>query len=392
MMQPPAAGLWSSPRFFLGCSTAFAGCILLLLVGCGQKEQAPPAMPPVAVAVQPVIQREVPVFQEWIATTDGVVNATIRAQVQGYLVSRNYTEGDFVKKGDVLFQIDPRPFEATLAEAQAMLARRKSQLTAAEAQLRRMRPLRAADAVSQKDLDDAVSAAESARADVLAAEAEVRKAELNLGFATIQAPIDGIAGLAAAQVGDLVGPAATSELTTVSQVNPIRVLFPISEREYLMAVKNGSANGDEPRAMDLELILADDSVWPHPGKFSVADRQIDPSTGTLTVAALFPNSERTLRPGQYAKVRARLRTIPDALLVPQRAVTEMQGTFRIAVVGSDNAVDVRNVTMGNRIDDLWVVSEGVSPGERVVVEGVQKVRSGMTVTPRELASATATGG
>lgn len=383
MMQSPAAGPRSSFRFVFGCSVAFFGLFLLLLLGCGQKEQAPPAMPPVAVGVQPVIQREVPVFQEWIATTDGVVNATIRAQVQGYLVSRNYTEGDLVKKGDVLFQIDPRPFEATLAEAQAMLARRKSQLTAAEAQLRRMRPLRAADAVSQKDLDDAVSAAESARADVSAAEAEVRKAELNLSFATIQAPIDGIAGLAAAQVGDLVGPTATSELTTVSQVNPIRVLFPISEREYLMAVKNGSENGDEPRAMDLELILADDSVWSHPGKFSVADRQIDPSTGTLTVAALFPNSERTLRPGQYAKVRARLRTIPDALLVPQRAVTEMQGTFRIAVVGSDNVVDVRNVTMGNRIDDLWVVEEGISAGERVVVEGVQKVRSGMTVTPRE---------
>jgi membrane fusion protein (multidrug efflux system) len=382
MLLSLPAGRPSPSRFFLRFFIGFAGILPPLLTGCGQEETPPPAMPPVAVGVQSVIQREVPVFREWIATTDGVVNATIRAQVQGYLVERNYTEGDFVNKDDVLFRIDARPCEATLAEAKAMLARRKSQLTAAEAQLRRMRPLRAADAVSQKDLDDAVSAAESARADLAAAEAEVRKTKLNLSFATITSPIDGIAGLATAQVGDLVGPTATSELTTVSQVNPIRVLFPVSEREYLMAAQKGRVNGQEPPPMDLELILADDSVWPHPGEFSVADRQIDPTTGTLTVAALFPNPERTLRPGQYAKVRAQLRTIPDALLVPQRAVTEMQGTFRIAVVGPDNAVDVRNVKMGDRIDDLWVVSEGVSPGERVVVEGVQKVRSGMTVTPQ----------
>lgn len=385
MQQSLPAGPPPRSRFFLRIFFGFAGFLPLLLIGCGQEEAPPPAMPPAAVGVQPVIQREVPVFQEWIATTDGVVNATIRAQVQGYLVERNYTEGDFVKKDDVLFRIDARPFEATLAEAKAMLARRKSQLTAADAQLRRMRPLRKAEAVSQKDLDDAVSAAESARADVAAAEAEVRKAELNLSFATIKSPIDGIAGLAAAQVGDLVGPTATSELTTVSQVDPIRVLFPVSEREYLMAAKGEMTDGGDDEEIPLQLILADDSVWPHPGQFSVADRQIDPTTGTLTVAALFPNPERTLRPGQYAKIRAQLRTIPDALLVPQRAVTEMQGTFRIAVVGPDNAVDVRNVKMGDRIDDLWVVEEGISAGERVVVEGVQKVRSGMTVTPREIA-------
>ncbi|MFP4306840.1 MAG: efflux RND transporter periplasmic adaptor subunit [Desulfococcaceae bacterium] len=383
MVLPSSAGLPQFCRNFFRYPAVFAGFLPLLLAGCGQEETPPPAMPPVAVGVQTVIQREVPVFREWIATTDGVVNATIRAQVQGYLLERNYTEGDMVKKGDVLFRIDARPFEATMAEAKAMLARRKSQLTAAEAQLRRMRPLRKAEAVSQKDLDDAVSAAESARADLAAAEAEVRKAELSFSFATITSPIDGIAGLAAAQVGDLVGPAATSELTTVSQVNPIRVLFPISEREYLMAMQKRRVNGEEPPPMDLELILADGFVWPHPGKFSVADRQIDPTTGTLTVAALFANPERTLRPGQYAKVRAQLRTIPDALLVPQRAVTEMQGNYRIAVVGSDNAVEVRTVKMGDRIEDLWVVAEGIAPGERVVVEGVQKVRSGMTVTPRE---------
>ncbi len=351
--------------------------------GCTEdkKEVAPPPLPEVLVAE--VVQKDVPVYREWVATTDGIVNASILAKVQGYLIKQNYKEGDFVKKGTLLFEIDPRPFEATLAEARAALAKQEAALQTAQANLKRILPLAAANAVSQRDKDNAVGMADSAEAQVLAAKAQVRQAEINLGFTKIFSPIDGIAGIANAQIGDLVGPPQAMVLTTVSTVDPIKVYVPISEQEYLKLF-NISKPEQKPdsQEMTFNLILADGSTWPYQGTFSFADRQVDPTTGTIRVAILFPNPRNILRPGQYAKVRVLMGTEKDALLVPQRAVGELQGQYQVAVVESDNTVKIRNVKTGERFGELWVISEGLKPGEKVVAEGTQKVGEGVKVTPK----------
>jgi membrane fusion protein (multidrug efflux system) len=378
----------------------------LLWSGC-KKAQTKDASPPTTVEVVDVLQKDIPVYSEWIASTDGFVNATIRAQVQGYLIKQSYKEGDFVRKGQILFEIDPRTFQASLDHARATRNQSRASLNqakaevirmeatyfAAKANLDRVRPLAEMDAVSKKELDDALGAEMSAQAAVRAAQAAVfaaeaavgaaqaalEKVELDLGFTKIVSPIAGIAGIAKAQIGNLVGPGSTEELTTVSTVDPIKVYVPMGEQEYMKDVHNGRGR-NEP--LPLELILADSSVHPHKGFFAFADRHVDVGTGTIKVAALFPNPGNRLRPGQFARIRALTLIKRGALLVPQQAVTELQGSYQVAVVGADNKVDIHSVKVGERVDKLWVIDQGLKPGERVVVAGVQKVGQGMKVNPR----------
>ena len=370
--------------------SAFAGsCLALLLAaGCGKEQKAAP--PPPAVVVSEVIRKDVPVITEWVGTADGLVNATIQAQVTGYLVKQNYLEGDLVRKGQVLFEIDPRTFQAAVDAAKGSLAQAEARWETAKANLQRVRPLAAKNAVSQKDLDDNIGAELSTRAAVESAKAQLDTAQLNLGFTRITSPVDGIAGIAKAQIGNLVGPGQIQELTAVSTVDPIKVYFSVSEQEY-MNFRKGAGKGkmspqDEARAIPLELILAGGTVYPHKGRIALADRQVDVRTGTMRIGALFPNPGNLLRPGQFAIVRATMETKKGALLVPQRAVTEVQGKFLVAVVGSDNAVELRPVTPAERVGTLWVIDKGVNPGERVVVEGVQKVKTGARVNATQAAA------
>lgn len=365
------------PKLFTLLLTLFISILALALPsGCTKEQKAAGPAPP-EVEVIAVVQKDVPIQSEWIGTIDGMVNAVIKAQVSGYLIKQNYKEGTLVKKDDVLFEIDPRPFQAAFDQAQAELAQQQARLNTAKANLARIRPLAAKNAVSQKDLDDAVGAEQSLQAGVLAAKAAVEKATLDLEFTKIKSPIDGIAGLAAAQIGNLVGP-QTADLTTVSTVDPVKVYVSVSEQEYMRFVQ--AAPRSEPLALDL--ILADGSLFPQKGKVAFADRQVDVKTGSIRVATEFPNPGNLLRPGQYAKVRASVKTRTGALLVPQRAVADMQGSYQLAVVGKDNTVSLRAVKVSERIGSQWIISEGLQPGDRVIVEGIQKVKDGMTVAPK----------
>jgi membrane fusion protein (multidrug efflux system) len=334
------------------------------------------------VEVTTVIQRDVPVYHEWIGTLDGMVNATIRAQVQGYLIKQNYREGDLVKRGQILFEIDPRTFQAVLEQAKGQLEAQQARWTQAKANLARVKPLAEQNAVSKKDLDDSIGTEQSARAAVISAQAAVDKAQLDLAFTQITSPVDGLAGLAKAQIGNLVGPGGMEELTTVSTVNPIKAYIQVSEQEYIQAAQRSSSSREEKES---QLILADGSGYPHRGSFGFADRQIDVKTGTMKVAVVFPNPGNFLRPGQYGKIRVATSVRKDALLVPQRSVSEVQGKYMVAVVGADSKVDIRPVTPAERVGNLWIILEGLKPGERVIVEGIQKVRPGMPVTPKALA-------
>ncbi len=365
--------------------------IVLVLIGTvfsGCKKEAKVAAGPPDVEVAEVAKQDVQVAKEWVGSMDGSVNAVIRAQVQGYLIKQLYTEGQLVRKGQAMFQIDPRTFQAAVDQAKADAAQKKARWDQTLANLKRIRPLAEQNAVSQKDLDDAIGNEASAHSAYDAAKAALDKAQLDLGFTYITAPITGIAGMAKAQIGNLVGPGQTEELTTVSDVNPIKVWVPISEQEFLRAESTRPAAGQPKRKIDL--LLADGSVFPQKGEFSFADRQVDPSTGTLKVAILFPNPGNVLRPGQYARVRAVMESIPGAMVVPQRAVSDMQGNFLAAVVGSDNKVSIRTVKLGPKTGPLVVVSEGLQPGDRVVVEGLQKVKDGMTVNPKVVAMSSLT--
>ena len=327
-------------------------------------------------------------MHEWVGTADGLVNATIRAQVTGYLISQNYKEGDFVRKGQVLFEIDPRPFQATLEQAKGELARQEAQYANAKANLDRIKPLAAQNAVSKKDLDDATGAERSTQAAVVAAKAAVENARLNLGFTKIISPINGMAGIAKAQIGDLVGPNQGGELTTVSTINPIKVYYAVTEQAYIDFMKrfpSDAAGLEQGKKLEITLFLADGSLYPHKGTFYAIDRQVDVRTGTLRAAALFPNPGSLLRPGQFVRVHIVAGTNKGALLVPQRAVTELQGGFQVAVVDTDNIVQVRPVKVGERVGALWVINEGLTQGERVVVEGIQKVKQGMAVSPKPFA-------
>ena len=350
--------------------------VLLLLPGCRKAQTTESPSPPLVEVVK-VIQRDVPVYSDWTASTDGFVNATIRAQVQGYLISRDYGEGDAVKKGQILFKIDPRPFQAALEQAQGQLSEARARWETAKANLERIKPLVQENAVSKKDLDDAVGAEQATHAAMAAGQAAVDKTALDLGFTRIVSPIDGIAGIARAQLGNLVGPGSIEELTTVSTVNPIKVYIPMSEQQYLWYMQNGPS---QSRHIPLDLVLADGNVHPHKGTFAFADREVDVRTGTIKVAALFPNPGNVLRPGQFVRVRAQTTLKKAALLVPQRSVTELQGSYQVAVVGPDSKVDIRAVKAAERIDNLWVIDQGLKAGEQVIAEGLQKVRQGSAVT------------
>jgi RND family efflux transporter MFP subunit len=358
------------------------------------------------VEVVQVQQQDVPIVHEWIGTFDGLVNADVRAQVTGYLLKQGYREGAFVKKGQLLFQIDPRPFQAVLDQAEGQLAQAKAQLANAEAvqgrtelDVKRYTPLAREQAAPQQDLDNAVqnnlaaiASVETAKAQIMTSQAAVETARINLEFTRLVAPIDGIAGQAQLQVGALAGP-GSGAVTSVSTVDPIKVYFTVGEPQYLAFRKRfpteASTRADE-KTLRIELVLADGSMYPHLGSFDFADRQVDVSTGAIRIAALFPNTNNILRPGGYAKVRVVIDTQHDALLVPQRAVSELQGSYQVAVVDSENKIEVRPVTVGVQTDNRWVISDGLKPGDMVVVEGTQKVRPGMHVNPKPF-TANATG-
>jgi len=349
---------------------------LVMMLACDKKKPEAPS-PPIVEVVE-VMQKDVPIFQEWVGALDGYVNAVIRPQVTGYLIKQNYREGELVKKGQILFEIDPPTFQASLDQAKAQLSQQKARHETTKANLARIRPLAEKNAVSQKDLDDAVGAELSTRSSVEAAQAAVENAQLNLGFTKITSPVDGIAGIAKAQLGDLVGPNMQTELTAVSTVNPIKVYINVSEQEYLKA-REGNRNVED---IPLQLILADGSVYPHKGKFALSDRQVDPTTGTIKIGTVFPNPNNILRPGGYGLLRAQMAVKKGAILVPQRAVADVQGKYLVAVVGADNKVDLRPVKVGGQAGADSIISEGLKAGETIVVEGIQKVKSGVTVSPK----------
>jgi membrane fusion protein (multidrug efflux system) len=375
-MTSTPSTLSSAGRRFTWAALGLVGIALLTTTACDKGKAPPPATP--VVQVVEAMQRDVPIYMEWVATMDGNVNAVIRPQVTGYLIKQNYREGDLIKKGQLLFEIDPRTFEAAVDEAKGVRAQKVARFDTTSANLARIKPLAEKNAVSQKDLDDATGAFQSAKAELEAADANLKTAKLNLGFTKIASPITGIAGIAKAQIGDLLSPSG-AELTTVSSVDPIKVYFNISEREYLKVATAASAAGKKPEDVPLDLILVDGSTYPHQGKVTVLNRQVDVTTGTFKVASLFPNPDNLLRPGQFGRIRATMKVVKGALLVPQRAVTEIQGKFMLAVVGADNKVDIRPVVVGDRIGSDWLIAEGLKPGERVIAEGTQKVRPGMTV-------------
>ena len=405
---------------------AGVGAVAALLIGAGalslagraRTNPAGTAPPPADVEIATVEQRDVPIEREWIGTLDGLVNAAIKAQVSGYLLAQRYTEGSLVRKGQVLFEIDPRPFQAAadqaagqLAQANAQLAQARAGLVQAQAQLAsavanqrkaqldedRYVPLAEQQAITRQDLDNArqtnqsmkaqVAAAtaqvetakaqiEAARAGVTAAAAALETAKVNLGFTKLTAPIDGIAGAATTQVGNLVGPAGNA-VTTVSTLDPIKANFTVSEQEYL-----GLTRADALDRLQLELVLADGVVYPRKGRFSFADRQVDPATGAIQLTGLFPNPGNTLRPGQYAKVRAAVGVRAGALLAPQRAVTETQGTYVVAVVDPNNTIRFAPVKVGERVGSDWIIADGLQPGERVVTDGLFHIAPGVRVNPK----------
>jgi len=338
---------------------------------------APPAVAFVAVTPEPVA-----VTGEWIATLDGNVNAQIRPQVSGYLMRRTYQEGAFVRKGQVLFEIDRRPFETALNQAKSRLAENQAQLAKAERDLARDKPLAEQRAIAQSQLDNDVSARDAAQAALATAQAAVEAAALNLDFTRVTSLIDGVAAIATAQIGDLVGPATL--LTTVSQVNPIKAYFPISEQEYLSIAGQVSTPQAAAKLWQssggLTLVLADGSVYPQRGTVLAVDRDVDPKMGTIRVSATFPNPGNVLRPGQYGRVRADTAVRKDALLVPQRAVSELQNGFQVRVIAPDNTVNVRTVTLGKRIGNRWIVDKGLRAGDRVVVDS-PSLKEGTLVSP-----------
>ena len=362
--------------------------LVALPAGCGKKE-APPPPPTPSVEVAAVVQKDVPVFQDWIGSLDGFVNAEIRPQIEGYLQKHVYKEGFLVHAGDVMFEIDPRQFQATYDQAKGSLSQYQATLANAKTTVARYRPLAAQKAISQQELDDAETRERTAQANVESAQATLEKAKLDLGWTKVLSPINGIAGVAKSQVGDLVNRQIV--MTTVSQVDPIKVYFNPSEQEYLGWVAKHGPIEKNLRAQNLEqgnlqLILSNGSVFPHRGKPFLVGREVDVKTGTIQLAGAFTNPGNVLRPGQYAKVRVAMDVKKGAILVPQRAVAELQGSYQVAVVGADNKVTMKVVKTGPLEGNLWVIEEGLKPGDRVVVEGLQRVRSGMTVAPKEAGS------
>ena len=389
----------STPTKSVLC-TLVIGCSALFLSACGNKSEQHAAPPPPDVGFSIVQQKAVPIYGNWVASLEGYVTANIQPQVSGYLIRQNYREGSYVRKGDVLFEIDPRPFQAALEQAQGQLAQARGQLGQAQAQLglaqlnvKRDTPLAQAHAIAQSQLDTDIQSQrqnealiQAGQATIQAAQASVAVAELNLGFTKVRSLVDGIAGIAATQIGNLVS--QSSVLTTVSQVNPIKVYFSISEQEYMSLadkIKTGAPGVDLLRVKNpvpLRLTLANGIVYSHPGRILFADRSVDTQTGTIRIVGAFPNPGNVLRPGQFGRITALTSLQQNALLVPQRAVSELQGRYQIAVVGPDNKIRVETVQVGQKIDDLWVIQSGLKAGDRVVSEGSSKVRDGERVTPQ----------
>lgn len=376
--RPPAPSF--APSAMVGITVA-----ALLLAACGGGEEAPTAPPVTEVAVVEVIQRDVPIESELTGTMRGLEDIEIRARVEGFLRSVDYREGSEVKKGQLLFTVDDQPYRAKLAEAKGELARAQSSLSKATLDVKRFRPLAEKRAVSQAELDNAIAMQRSARAQVDAAKANVEKATLDVGYTRISSPIDGLAGQAQRKVGDLVGKGEPTLLTTVSSIDPIRVSVNLPENLYLRYAGRLPAPGEaappKPSADNPggELILGDGTVYPERGQVVLVDRAVDPQTGTLRADLAFRNPKKLLRPGLYAKVRYREELRPGALLVPQRAVNELQGQYSVVVVNADGKAETRTVKVGPRVGSLWILEQGVKPGEKVIVEGALKVRDGMPV-------------
>jgi len=414
----------SEGRILIWSAGLLASAMIPVLSGCSGTSAAAsgPQMAPPEVEVVRVEPRNVPIYREWIGTLDGMVNAAIKAEVTGYLLTQNYAEGSFVRKGQPLFEIDPRPFQAALAQAQGQLSQANGQLAQAKAQLvqsqaqlvqaqanqRRTQlyedryvPLAKQEAITRQDLDNATQNNLSANAGVDAAQAQIETAKaqiqaagaaveaanaaveaarVNLGFTHLTSPIDGIAGKAQVQIGNLVS-LSTGPITTVSTLDPIKAEFTVSEQEYLKFARTANDFG----RLQLELILTDGTSYPHKGRFLFADREVDQSTGAILLTGQFPNPGNILRPGQYARVRAMVGTQKDALLVPQRAVTELQGNYQVAVVGDDNKVAIKNVKVGDRVGPRWVIADGLKAGQRVIADGAMKVGPGVQVNQKPFA-------
>ena len=357
----------------------------LLASNCSRKAAPPgPVVPEVWVTtVQP---RDVPRVLERVATLDGFINANINAQVQGYIISRDYQEGSLVKKGDLLFKIDPRPFEAALAQANGTLMKDRATAAKTAADEKRAQDLFNKKVISDQERDTAIAAAQSGQANVEADEAAVKTAELNVGYTKITAPINGLAGFANNQVGDLVGPSASTPLTTVSQVDPIKAIVTVGEgafTDFFARYPDTEKRQALLKSIPFDLILGSGNVYPRKGTFYALDRNLDTKTGSIRYYVTFPNPDATLRPGQFGKVRFVPDTVKNALVVPQEAVSELQGNFQVAVVEQNNTVSIRPVKMGERIGGMWQVTEGLKPGDRVVVQGVQKAKEGAAVTVKE---------
>jgi RND family efflux transporter MFP subunit len=418
----------------LGWAPALLALSVPLSNGCGEKKVQSSAPPPPEVEVVEVVPQNVPITKEWVATLKGLVDSDIRAQVAGYLVKQTYVNGATVAKGDVLFEIDPRPFEAAakqatanleqargsleqakagLLEAQANQQRAEAGLGKTEIDVTRYTPLVKVKAISQQELDSAVQANLAAKAQVeaekagvatasaiidarkafvVAAQAALEQAQLNLEFTHVTSPVSGIAGIANAQVGDLVGPQTPTPLTKVSTADPILAQFAAAEQEYLIAVRSSGASSSNARAalgrLSFDLILADGSVYPHKGRLQYIDREVDVRTGTITMQVAFPNPGNVLRPGGYGTVKAVVKIQKGALALPQRALTELQGRYMVAVVDDQNRITLRQVTPGEQVGSLWIIAQGLKPGERVVVEGTQKVREGMQVVAKAFQGST----
>jgi membrane fusion protein (multidrug efflux system) len=373
-------------------------CAIISLAGCVGKSAPAPGPKPPEVGVVTVIQENVPIYGEWVSTLQGYINANVQPQVTGYLIKQDYREGSFVRKGQLLFEIDPRPFEAELARASGQLAQARGQLAQAQAQMglaqinvTRDTPLTAAHAVAQSQLDNDIQSLKQAEAQVKVAEATVQSgqaavesARLNLEFTKVRSLVDGVAGIAATQLGNLVSPSTV--LTSVSQVDPIKAYFPISEQEYLYLADRLRSGAPlellrKNTAVPLQLTLANGSIYPHRGRVLFAGRQVDPQTGTIQIVGAFANPGNILRPGQFGRVRAVTTIRNGALLVPQRAISQLQTRYQVACVGPDNRVRIRSVEPGERYGQMWIVNRGLQPGERVVSEGTSKVREGEVVHP-----------
>jgi membrane fusion protein (multidrug efflux system) len=378
--QSPTSRFWPARPYLI----ILASLLALTLTGCSKKEAAPAAAPP-EVEVTGVIQQDVPLYTEWISTLDGYVNAEIRPQVSGYLMKQNYQEGTVVRKGQALFEIDPRPFEAALEQAKGQMAQAEAQLGKTKLDVARDTPLAQQSAIPQAQLDNDIQANESARAVVAAAKAQVDQAQLNLSFTKVRSLVDGIAGVAKGQIGDLVGP--TTILTTISQVDPIKAYFAISEGEYMKFAQTISAVAEGRKRAEqrkiLELILSDGSVYARKGWVVLADRQVDVKTGTIRMAGAFENPGGILRPGMFGRVRAITATDKDALLVPQRSVVETQGSYSVVVIDAVQRASIRPVKTGERVGENWIITAGLKPGEEVIAEGMQKAKEGGTVRTKK---------